>query len=40
MSRREQNRRYFSPTELVIFIIAVAGFISGIAALATGAITI
>ena len=40
MSRREQNRRYFSPAELVILVIAVAGFISGIAALATGAITI
>jgi len=40
MARREQNRRYFSPAELVILVIAVAGFISGIAALATGAITI
>jgi arginine:ornithine antiporter / lysine permease len=40
MSRREQNRRAFSPAELAICVIAVAGFISGIAALATGAITI
>jgi arginine:ornithine antiporter/lysine permease len=40
MSRREQNRRYFSRTELVILVIAVAGFVSGVAALATGAITI
>jgi hypothetical protein len=30
----------FSPIELVIFVIAVAGFSSVIAALATGAITI
>jgi arginine:ornithine antiporter / lysine permease len=40
MSRREQNRRAFSPVELVICVIAVAGAIAGIAALATGAITI
>jgi arginine:ornithine antiporter / lysine permease len=40
MSRREQNRRLFSPVELVILVIAVAGFVAGIAALATGAITI
>lgn len=40
MSRREQNRRLFSPVELVILVIAVAGFITGITALATGAITI
>ena len=40
MSRREQNRRYFSPTELIILVVAVAGFIAGIAALATGAIEI
>lgn len=40
MSRREQNRRLFSPVELVILVIAVAGFITGVAALATGAITI
>jgi arginine:ornithine antiporter/lysine permease len=40
MSRREQNRRAFSRAELVICVIAVAGAITGIAALATGAITI
>jgi len=40
MSRREQNRRYFSPAELIILVVAVAGFIAGIAALATGAIEI
>jgi arginine:ornithine antiporter/lysine permease len=40
MSRREQGRRAFSRAELAICVIAMAGFISGIAALATGAITI
>jgi arginine:ornithine antiporter/lysine permease len=40
MSRREQNRRLFSPAELVILVVAVAGFITGITALATGAIII
>jgi arginine:ornithine antiporter/lysine permease len=40
MSRREQNRRAFSPLELVICVIAVAGAIAAIVALATGAITI
>ena len=40
MSRREQNRRLFSAAELVILVIAVAGFITGIVALASGAITI
>lgn len=40
MSRREQNRRLFSPVELVILVIAVAGFVTGVTALATGAITI
>jgi arginine:ornithine antiporter/lysine permease len=40
MSRREQNRRLFSPAELVIFVIAAVGFIAGIEALVTGAITI
>jgi arginine:ornithine antiporter/lysine permease len=39
MSRREQDRRLFSPAELVILVIAVAGFVAGITALATGAIT-
>jgi LuxR family transcriptional regulator, maltose regulon positive regulatory protein len=40
MSRREQNRRLFSPAELVILVVAVAGFIAGVVALASGAITI
>ena len=40
MSRREQNRRPFSPAELVILVIAVAGFVAGVVAPATGAITI
>jgi arginine:ornithine antiporter/lysine permease len=40
MSRREQNRRLFSRAELVILVIAVAGFLAGIVALATGAIII
>jgi arginine:ornithine antiporter/lysine permease len=40
MLRREQNRRALSPAELVICVIPVAGAMAGIAALATGAITI
>jgi hypothetical protein len=40
MSRREQNRRLSSPVGLVILVIAAAGFLAGIIALATGAITI
>jgi arginine:ornithine antiporter/lysine permease len=40
MSRREQHRRLFSAAELVILVIAVAGFVAGVVALATGAITI
>jgi len=40
MSRREQHRKLFSPAELVILVIAVIGFVTGIIALATGAITI
>ena len=40
MSRREQNRRLFSPAELVILVIAVVDFVAGVVALATGAITI
>jgi arginine:ornithine antiporter / lysine permease len=40
MSRRERNRRLSSPVELVILVIAVAGFLAGIIALATGAVTI
>jgi arginine:ornithine antiporter / lysine permease len=40
MSRREQNRRLFSRAELVILVIAAAGFVTGVIALAAGAITI
>jgi len=40
MSRREQHWRLFSPAELVILVIAVVGFVAGVVALATGAITI
>jgi arginine:ornithine antiporter/lysine permease len=40
MSRREQHRKLFSPAELIILVIAVAGFVTGVVALATGAITI
>jgi arginine:ornithine antiporter/lysine permease len=39
MSRRE-HRRAFSRPELIILVIAVAGAVAGIAALATGAISI
>jgi arginine:ornithine antiporter/lysine permease len=37
---REQHRRLFSPAELVILTISVAGAIGGIVALATGWISI
>jgi hypothetical protein len=40
MSRREQARKVVLPAELVILVIAVAGFVTGVVALATGAITI
>ena len=40
MARREQGRRVFSPVELVILAITVVGAATGIAALATGAITL
>jgi len=40
MSRREQHRKLFSPAELVILVIATSGFVAGIVALTTGAITI
>jgi arginine:ornithine antiporter/lysine permease len=40
MSRREQSRRLFSTPELVLLVIVTAGAIAGIAALATGAISI
>jgi len=40
MTRREQGRRLFSPVELVILAITVIGAAAGIAAVATGAITL
>jgi arginine:ornithine antiporter/lysine permease len=40
MARREQGKRLFSPGELVILAISVVGAITGVIALATGAITI
>ena len=40
MTRREQGRRLFSPVELVILAITVVGAAAGIAAVATGAITL
>jgi arginine:ornithine antiporter/lysine permease len=40
MSRREQNRRVFSPAELIILAVAVAGAVTGIVCLAAGVITI
>jgi arginine:ornithine antiporter/lysine permease len=40
MARREQGRRVFSPLELVILVVSVAGAIVGIVALAAGWISI
>jgi arginine:ornithine antiporter/lysine permease len=40
MARREQGRRLFSPRELVILAVSVAGAIAGIVALAAGWISI
>lgn len=40
MSRREQNRRVFSPAELVLFVLSVVLAVLGIVGLATGLITI
>ena len=40
MARREQGRRLFSPRELVILAISVAGAVLGVVALAAGWITI
>ncbi|RSM50899.1 amino acid permease [Amycolatopsis balhimycina DSM 5908] len=40
MARREQGRRLFSPAEIVILAISVVGAVVGVAALATGALTI
>ncbi len=40
MARREQGRQLFNPQELVILAVSIIGAIVGVAALATGAITI
>jgi arginine:ornithine antiporter/lysine permease len=40
MARREQGKRLFSPAELVILLISVAGAVVGVVALAAGWITI
>jgi arginine:ornithine antiporter/lysine permease len=40
MARREQGRQLFSPVELVILAVSVAGAVAGVTALATGAITV
>jgi arginine:ornithine antiporter / lysine permease len=40
MTRREQQRQLFSRAELVILAVALIGFLVGVIALATGAITI
>jgi arginine:ornithine antiporter / lysine permease len=40
ITRREQGRRTFSPAELIILVVVVAGAIAGITCLATGVITI
>jgi arginine:ornithine antiporter/lysine permease len=39
-TRREQNRSYFTPVELIIFIVAVIGCVLGVVGLAKGYITI
>ncbi|WP_412744333.1 basic amino acid/polyamine antiporter [Krasilnikovia sp. MM14-A1004] len=36
MARREQGRRLFSPAELVLFVVSIAGAILGVVALAAG----
>jgi arginine:ornithine antiporter/lysine permease len=40
MSRREQGRRLFSPAELVLLLVSIAGAVVGIVALAAGWISI
>jgi arginine:ornithine antiporter/lysine permease len=40
MARREQGRRVFSPVELVILVVSIAGAVLGVVALAAGWITI
>jgi arginine:ornithine antiporter / lysine permease len=39
-TRRERGRRVFSPAELVLFLVATVGAVAGVAALATGVISI
>ena len=40
MARREQGRRLFSPTELVILVVSVIGAVVGVVALVAGWITV
>ena len=40
MARREQGRRVFSTSELVLFVIAAVGAITGIVALIFGWVTV
>ena len=40
MSRREQGRRLFSPAELVLLVVSIAGAIVGVVALVAGWISI
>ncbi|SDD58867.1 basic amino acid/polyamine antiporter [Glycomyces harbinensis] len=40
MARREQGRRVFTPGEMVLFAVAIAGAVLGVAALAAGWLTI
>jgi len=40
MARREQGRKLFSPTELIILAVSITGAVVGLAALITGQITI
>jgi arginine:ornithine antiporter / lysine permease len=40
MARREQGRRLFSPWEVVLLAVSIAGAVLGVAALATGRLSI
>ncbi len=40
MARREQGRRLFSPAELVVLGVSVAGAVLGVVALAVGWISL
>ena len=40
MARREQGKKLFSARELVILVVSIVGAIAGVAALATGAISL